>query len=117
MNEFIFHGLTSLTEKCSCEATNIFGRNICRIFGKLKCDNCEYRKQQGIWWGVRHPRGGLVLLSEKPIKSSLGYLWGYPTMITHEKPIKMKMTIQGTSSVPIRKTSRGNIIFLMWLKS
>ena len=103
MDGLFFYGEPGEKKNCSYKATNILGRDICYIFGKLKCDNCEYRKQQGIWWGVRHPRGGLVLLSEKPIKSSLGYLWGYPTMITHEKPIKMKMTIQGISSVTYPK--------------
>lgn len=105
MDGFIWHGGTGLLEKCSYESTNIIGRDICRIFGKRKCDNCEYKSQHGIMWGVRYPRGGLVILSEKPIKSSLGYLWGYPTRITHEEPIKMKMTAQGTTSMTYPKNN------------
>lgn len=99
MNGFIWHGDTGLLEKCSYESTNIIGRDICRIFGKHKCDNCEYRNIPITFWMVRHPRGGTVILQEKPIKSSLGYLWGYPTIVTQEEPIKMKLARQGTTSM------------------
>ena len=90
-------------KKCIYESSNIFGRSVCRIIGKLNCDNCEYRPVPGMVWALRFQHGGLVFLSRKPIKSSLGYLWGYPTMVTNEEPFRARLSIQGTASRSLHK--------------
>lgn len=85
-------------DECTNKVTNIFGRNVCRVFGKLHCENCENRSSKfkcGIWM-INSLNGKMVFSSEKPIKSSLGYLYGYPTKITYKEPLFIRN--QGTTS-------------------
>lgn len=92
---------------CRYADRNIFGREICRAYGKRNCNNCQQDYAINTVWRVVSPNGDSVIVFEPPIKSSLGYLYGYPTKITQIPPTIMRIARQGTTSTsgcnPLRK--------------
>ena len=94
-NLFFVNPITEL--RCPHEVTNLAGRTCCDIYGKLDCKTCKYLSGT-FRWGVRGDCGQLIVLQQPPIKSSLGWLYGYPTKITKEEPINLSFRCQGTSS-------------------
>ena len=100
-NDFNFFEFKGCKEdECTNKVTNIFGRNVCRVFGKLRCENCEHRSPSFFFgiWKINISDSESVYVSQKPVKSSLGYLYGYPTKITYKEPKFLKLRRQGTIS-------------------
>lgn len=81
---------------CRYADRNIFGREICRAYGKRNCNNCQPDYAMNTVWHVVSPNGDSVIVFEPPIKSSLGYLYGYPTKITQIPPTIMRIACQGS---------------------
>lgn len=93
---------------CRYADRNIFGREICRAYGKRNCNNCQQDCTMNTVWRVVSPNGDSIIVFEPPIKSSLGYLYGYPTKITPIPPNLMKIAHQGTSSIAHPKYGKGH---------
>lgn len=102
MNTVVFSFFPQKIEyRCEHNVTNVAGRECCDIYGKMNCDGCLC--PGGEIWSVMEENGSIVFCENAPVRSSLGWLYGYPTKISQREPLPVRLRRQGTTTFDGRK--------------